>query len=369
MKLERHGHGGDIWTAAELYGLDKNGFLDFSSNMNPLGPPESAERILREEWRRELARYPDPDCRELRSAIARLYRVPEEAVLAGNGAAELIDLAVRTLAPRTVGLLRPCFSEYAEAAEKAGASTVDLPLREENGFLPDPEDPGVIRGEAASDILFFGHPNNPTGRLLPQAFIRRMLQTGKPLILDEAFIDFSGDEERFSLIREAPLTDKLLIVRSLTKFYTIPGLRLGFIVAHPDLIRRMKRLQVQWSVNALAQRIGIGMLGDRDFEDRTRAWLGTERPWLKERMEQLGLRVTDSDANYLLFRIPDEYGFTVHDLQGAMGRRGILIRDASTFGHLHSQYGRTAVKLREDNVRLVQGLQESIRELESGLSD
>ncbi|WP_438446574.1 threonine-phosphate decarboxylase CobD [Gorillibacterium sp. sgz5001074] len=363
MSLERHGHGGDIWTAAELYGLDKNGFLDFSSNMNPLGPPGSAERILLSEWRRELSRYPDPDCRELRERIAALYRVPVEAVLAGNGAAELIDLAVQSHNPRTVGLLRPCFSEYGEAAEKAGAAVIELPLREEHGFLPDPDSLELEEGIRASDLLFFGHPNNPTGRLLPQTFLDRVLDTDKPVILDEAFIDFSGDEERFSRIRQAPLTDKLMVVRSLTKFYTIPGLRLGFIVAHPDRIRRMKRQQVQWSVNALAQRLGAEMLGDREFGERTLAWLQAERPWLTEELRALGLQVTKSDTNYLLFRIPDEEPYDIRALQAAMGKRGILIRDASTFGCLSRRFGRTAVKLREDNLRLIGALQASIREL------
>jgi threonine-phosphate decarboxylase len=361
--LERHGHGGDIWTAAELYGLDKNGFVDFSSNMNPLGPPEAVGRIMTEEWKRELSRYPDPDCRELRAVIAAKYRVPEEAVLVGNGAAELIDLSVRMLKPQALGVLRPSFSEYGEAAERAGVPVVELPLREERAFQPDLETWELAGWLQAADLLFLGHPNNPTGKLLPRPFLDRVLQSGQTVILDEAFIDFSGDEERHSLIRQASVNERLLVVRSLTKFYTIPGLRLGFVVAHPGLIRRMKRLQVQWSVNALAQRVGIAMLGNTAFERDTLAWLNRERPWLKRRLESLGLLVTDSDTNYLLFRIPDGYNFGMKELQQKMGARGILIRDASTFRGLHGKFGRTAVKLREDNERLIAGLGASIREL------
>lgn len=361
MGLEKHGHGGDVWTAAELYGIDKNGFLDFSSNMNPLGPPEAAGAILSKEWRRELSRYPDPDCRELRSVIAGLYGVPEASVLIGNGAAELIDLAVRSSGPKKVGLLTPCFSEYGDAAEKAGAELIRIPLGEDRGFLPDPETSEAGLKEA--DLLFLGHPNNPTGRLLPESFLEHVLKRGKTVILDEAFIDFSGEEDARSYIRKAPETEGLLVVRSLTKFYSIPGLRLGFIVGHPESIRRMKRLQVPWSVNALAQRIGAAMLGDGDFTNRTLAWIREERPWLTERLRELGLEVTESVTNYLLFRLPDGWPFTIRELQEAMGRRGILIRDASTFPGLTDRYGRTAVKRREDNLRLLAGLKAAMGEL------
>lgn len=361
--LEKHGHGGDIWTAAELYGLDKNSFLDFSSNMNPLGPPEAAGRIMEQEWKRELSRYPDPDCRELRMRIAEVYRVPASCVLAGNGAAELIDLAVRARKPSAVGLLQPSFREYATAAQRSGAGIVDIPLDPERNFDPDwaaMEMSGAVRD---AGLFLFGHPNNPTGRLLSPDFLRRLLNTGKPVILDEAFIDFSEEEEARSLIRQAAESDRLCVVRSLTKFYTVPGLRLGFAVAGEGWVNEMKRLQVEWSVNALAQRIGIAVLGDADYARATREWMRTEGPWLEQALTGMGLEVTPSAANYLLFRLPPDWGMTIHLLQEAMGKRGILIRSASTYQGLDGCYGRTAVRSHGDNVRLVEGLGACLKEL------
>lgn len=365
--LERYGHGGDVWSASELYGLDKNEFLDFSSNMNPLGPPEPVGRILTQDWRKELVRYPDPACRELRAKIARTYGIPEDCILPGNGAAELIDLAVRVLMPSRMGLFRPSFSEYEDAARRCGAEVRDLFLREEDGF--DPQAETVVRELAGCDTLFAGHPNNPTGRLLDPGLIRFLLQQGvspdRPLriILDEAFIDFSEREDEWTFIREAAGSDRLFVVRSMTKFYAIPGLRLGFIVARPDWILRMKNLQVHWSVNALAQRIGTEVLGDTSFARAAHTWLKEEKRWLTDQMSGLSLSVTPGSANYLLFRLPHGVSFGIRELQAAMGRRGVLIRDASLFKGLDLSYGRTAIRLREDNARLVSALRQSLEEL------
>ncbi|MDF2960875.1 MAG: cobalamin biosynthesis protein CobQ [Paenibacillus sp.] len=359
--LEQYGHGGDLWTAAERFGKSKDDFLDFSSNMNPLGPPAAAEIIMRERWR-DIVAYPDPAVRELRGKLAEKYKVPMESVLVGNGAAELIDLAVRVLKPGVTALARPSFSEYAEAVQKADGAIHEIPLRAENDFML--QDTDVEQALALSDLLFLGSPNNPTGRLLPGSVLERLVAAEKPVILDEAFIDFSPDEDRLTMIRKASESRHLMVIRSMTKFYSIPGLRLGFIVAHPDHIRTMRHQQVQWSVNTMAQLIGAAVLDDYDYGRRTQAWLAEERPWLTNRLRELGLIVTPSDTNYLLFSLK-QLGLKVQELQVEMGRRGILIRDASGFPGLDESYVRVAVKLREQNERLVEELRASLITLSS----
>lgn len=359
--LERFGHGGDVWTAAEAYGISRDAFLDFSSNMNPLGPPQSVERIFLEEWRKGIVRYPDPAARELRQRISEVYRVPMESILAGNGAAELIDLAVRVLRPKVTGLVRPSFSEYEEAVRKYGGDIRDIHLSPENGFMLDRQT--LDRHLDACSLLFLGHPNNPTGRLLDPSLIRYVLDRNHPLILDEAFIDFAEREEEATFIREAAASDRLFVIRSMTKFYSIPGIRLGFIVAHPDRIEAMRKLQVQWSVNFLAQRIGSEVLGDSAFAAKTKSWLREERARLVSGLASIGCRTAPSDANFLLFQLPELAPFTIKDLQTAMGRKGVLIRDASLFAGLDTSYGRAAVKLREENARLVETLKASMEEL------
>lgn len=351
--LERYGHGGDLTTAEAVFGKPSGQFLDFSSNMNPFGPPERVGGLLAERWR-ELARYPDPAVRGLRRAIADKYRIPEESVLVGNGAAELIDLSIRAWSPRSVGLARPSFSEYEEAVLKIGGRIVDIPLSENDGFSLREE--SVRKAAAQADLLMLGHPNNPTGRLADRDMLLRLVRDRIPLIVDEAFVDFVPDEESASLIRLAAETERLCVIRSMTKFYAIPGIRLGFVVAHPNEIRRMAALQVPWSVNAIAQWVGEAVFAEREYAERTRGWLAAERPWLAEKLRGLGLSVYESDVNFLLVSIPDRFGIDAKRLQRRMGESGVLIRDASLFPGLGSAYFRVAVRFREDNSILVDRL-------------
>lgn len=357
--LERYGHGGDLWTAAEAFGKPRERFVDFSSNMNPLGPPEAVGRILAEQWQ-EVVHYPDPAVRELTGKLAAKHGVPVECVLVGNGAAELIDLAVRVRRPRVTGLVRPSFAEYEEAVEKIGGRIVDIPLDEANGFALRLAD--VQEAAGRCDLLFLGHPNNPTGRLLPDDVVQALAEGQIPAIVDEAFLDFCPREEELTLARAAAQNPHLTVIRSMTKFYSIPGLRLGYVVAHPQQIREMRRLQVPWSVNALSQWIGAAVLEEREFARRTLAWVKEEKEHLRAGLQTLGLTVYESDVNFVLFSLRP-LGLDVRALQAAMGRRGILIRDASLFPGLDETYCRVAVKLREQNEALLDGLRQSIAEL------
>ncbi len=358
--LERYGHGGDLWTAAETFGMPKDQFLDFSSNMNPLGPPETVGFIFSSRWK-EVVNYPDPAVRELTRKLAAKHKVDEDCILVGNGAAELIDLAVRVLRPGLTGLARPSFGEYEEAVAKIGGRVYDIPLSEASGYELKLSD--VKEAASLCDLLFLGHPNNPTGRLLPGEIVSWLAAGGIPAIIDEAFLDFSPREEELTLTRTAAESSSLMVIRSMTKFYSIPGIRLGYIVANPERIRLMKRLQVPWSVNALAQWIGSSVLEEREYAVRTLEWLKEEREVLTGKLRKLGLRVIDSDANFILFSLRP-LGLTVQALQAEMGRRGILVRDASLFAGLDETWCRVAVKLREQNEKLLAGLTEALSVLQ-----
>lgn len=356
--LERFGHGGDVWTAEEAFGRPKEQFLDFSSNMNPLGPPSVVEHIMRSSWK-DVAKYPDPAVRELRGKLSRKYDIPAESILVGNGAAELIDLVARALKTVVTGLARPSFTEYEEAVLGSGGSVHSIPLRREHEFVLQQEDAAAAK--SFCDLLFLGHPNNPTGKLIPRQVLCELEQSGVRLALDEAFMDFVPDEREHSMLRAAADSKHLFVLRSMTKFYAIPGIRLGFMVAHPDWIAQLKTMQVQWSVNYLAQLIGSAVLDDEEFERASRAWLAAEKPWLTDQLEQLGLEVVPSDVNFLLFAFPKQSGVSVKEAQQIMGRQGILIRDASLFEGLDRRYCRVAVRLREENERLVEGLRSMLR--------
>ncbi|MFC5703033.1 threonine-phosphate decarboxylase CobD [Cohnella faecalis] len=354
MKLERYGHGGDLATATEAYGLPQESWLDYSSNMNPWGPPEIVGELMKEHWR-DVAKYPDPAVRRLRAKLSETYRIPAESILVGNGAAELIDLVVRVFKPEETVLARPSFSEYEEAVLKAGGRTRSVLLREERMFEL------ANAREFASGAVFLGHPNNPTGRLIPAHVLDELREAGSRMIIDEAFMDFVPDEEELSYIRRASESEQIQVIRSMTKFYAIPGIRLGFMVAHPDLIRRLAEAQTAWSVNFLAQLVGEAVLDERAYAERTKTWLLEERPWLSGELRSLGLVVYPSDVNFLLVSLAGLEGWNVGRLQRAMAGRGILIRDASLFEGLNDSYFRIAIRLRPDNERLIKELKECLR--------
>ncbi|MFD0587143.1 threonine-phosphate decarboxylase CobD [Paenibacillus sp. GCM10027627] len=359
--LERFGHGGDLQTAEETYGFMKSDFLDYSSNMNPLGPPPAVRETLIH-YADHIERYPDPIARGLRRKLAERYSVDSSSLLAGNGGAELIDLAVRWLKPTRVVTAAPCFSEYGDAVRKIGAELLEVPLKASSGFQIDEEWMNEAMKYGGSALYILGSPNNPTGRLVHPDQIRRLLEAGAFVVLDEAFIDFVAEAERYSLIQEASAHKRLLVIRSMTKFYAIPGIRLGFIAAHPDSISELSRLQVPWSVNSLAQQIGEAVLDDREFEEKSLTWLHQERPKLANSLSSLGFNVYESSANYLLLQMQDAMGFSAGELQEAMGRRGFLIRNASLFAGLNERYIRVAVKLEEQNRQFISSLQACLLE-------
>lgn len=357
--LEKYGHGGDLRTAAEAYGLEEEQFLDFSSNMNPLGPPPSVRSVLNA-YAERIHAYPDPAVRELKRKLARLHAVEEDCILVGNGAAELIDLAVRAVRPAVAALARPSFTEYEDAVRKAGCEVYGLPLEAGNGFELGE---GLIRHaleRSGADLYIVGSPNNPTGKLADPEHIRLMLSRGAFVVLDEAFLDFVPGGEKLSMIAEAATSERLVVLRSMTKFYAIPGIRLGYAIGSAEAIGRMKELQVPWSVNSLAQSIGEAVLDDAEYAERTIRWLAEERPWLADRLRELGMEPVDGAANYLLVRLPDGLPFDATRLQREMGRRGVLIRDASRFPGLDGRYIRLAVKLRDQNAAMLSALQECL---------
>lgn len=358
--LERYGHGGDLRTAEEVFGRSAERFADFSSNMNPLGPPKAVREAM-SQYVEHIHMYPDPVSRALRAKLAERHGIPESSILVGNGAAELIDLSVRAIQPKVTALFMPCFDEYGDAARKCGGTISPISLKETNQFDLDESDVRAAIEHSGASLYMLGSPNNPTGRLVDRRFIHMLLDSGAYVVLDEAFLDFVPLEEEISFVSEAAKHERLIVIRSMTKFYAVPGIRLGYAVGLPSTIAKLRRLQVPWSVNSLAQRIGEAVLQEVEFEAASREWLITEREWLAAELERLGCQVTPSEANYLLLRLPEEAGYSASQLQLEMGRRGVLIRDASRFQGLDHRYIRVAVKLREQNIRLLEALSGCLR--------
>lgn len=365
--IERFGHGGDIWTAAESFGLEADSILDYSSNINPFGPPEQLFSILKQALPQVL-RYPDPTCRNLRKALASSlgsYIQPEN-ILVGNGAAECLHLAVSALAPRIVGIICPSFSEYEAIARQAGCEIRMLFTEKEQQFLPDVEE--LCSFVKQVDMLFIGHPNNPTGNFLPLSDLQKVAhaceQHNTYLCVDEAFLDFVNQAEKHTLVTVLDTLPHVLLFRSMTKMYAIAGLRLGYVIGHEQVIGLLKSKQISWSVNHLAQVAGEFLLEQHAYVLRTQEYVATQRAKMVTYLETLpGVTSFSSETNYLLIHVDS---IQSQILQEEMAKRGILIRNCSMYPGLGEGYIRLAIKTKEENERMVSVLRESLQILSTG---
>lgn len=359
MQLPEHIHGGNLARASLRYGLPAAEFIDFSANINPLGPsPQVVKAIVRS--LSLIASYPDPDCTELRTALAAYLGVEQRALLMGNGAAELIYLLIRVTGCRRALIPTPTFSEYGLAVLSHGGEIIELPMDEKENFRLPVEK--IVAGLPRADIVFICNPNNPTGRLVNAAALRAILNEarrhGVLVVVDEAFMDFIPGRELFSVMSEAGTRGNLAVLYSLTKFFGIPGLRLGAIATSPDLIARMGAAKDPWNVNILAQVAGLEGLRDLSYMEETNRLVRQERKFLLEKIAGIpGLQPLPGAANFLLVRVAGS-GLTSGDLTDLLGRRGVLVRDCRGFSGLEGRYIRIAVKTRPENQKLLRSLSE-----------
>ncbi len=329
-------HGGNRWAAAARLGIPPERFIDFSANLNPLGPPRGVRRVLQEAADR-IEEYPEPEYLELRQAIAAAAGVGRENVFVGNGASEILQLWAYVNRPARAIVLPPTYGEYARAVRIAGGVVVD----------------GGAHPEATGDVVFCCNPNNPTGRLLAREEVLSLSARGKTLLVDESFLGFAGEADGLTLGREAASGEGVFVLVSLTKLYALPGLRLGYAIAPREAIRDLEEAATPWRVNALAEAAGRAALADEAFREATRRVVTVERQYLTAELAGLpGVLVYPGAANFLLLRVPRT------DLGEMLARRGLLVRDCRNFLGLDEYHLRVAVRRREENETLIRALKE-----------
>jgi threonine-phosphate decarboxylase len=348
-------HGGNIYDVARQHGLRAEAIVDFSSNINPLGPSPRVLRALRAQLRC-IGRYPELQPSGLIRDLARRHRLPEDAIAVGNGSTALIYRLPGVLKAKAALILHPTFSEYERAFGQAGCR-IDVVLRQEAQDFAPPWPRLFEALRRGYDAVILCNPNNPTGDLIPPAalleFVEAAARSGTAVIVDEAFMDF---QEAASLKHEVVRRSNLIVLRSLTKCFALAGLRLGFLVAPPPLVKRWRDTEEPWAVSALAQLAGRESLKDRQYLRRTLALIATERRYLLEQLRPIaGLKVFPSTANFLLFKLV-RAGWDAARLQQALLRHRILIRDCSSFPGLGGAFVRIAVRGRDDNRRLIRAL-------------
>ena len=373
-------HGGDWYSFQE-----KRGFLplDFSANVSPLGLPESA-RAAAGRALYESARYPDPECRALRKAIAQEYGVPAEWIFCGNGAADIIYRAAYAAFPRRALLLAPCFEEYERALRSAGTE-VDFYFPDADRFTIRDASHFLELVHPDTDMIILGEPNNPTGLCTDREVLAQIADfcesRGVRLVLDECFMDFVEDSEgrswihRWSSLSEEIHYRNVCVLRAFTKFYGMAGLRLGWcVIPDLDFLRKVQLAGPPWAVSCAAQAAGIAALKEHGYREELRALVARERPRLAEGLERLGFFVLPGEANFLAFYVPaglypgntdltkkraaDSMRKKQINLDELLRSYGIMIRDLRSFRGLGSGWYRTAVRTKEENERLLNALSE-----------
>lgn len=339
--MKRYEHGGQVYNAAGNLG----DWLDFSANINPLGLSKKILQTLTENLR-GIVNYPDPNATELKCAIARRYNVLEKNLVLLNGAAEFFYLYLNVMRPARVVIPVPSFSEYERAARAAGCQVKHFFTSAEENFSLDVGKLEVT----AKDCVIIGRPNNPTGNLIAVEKILQLAEVTN-VIVDESFIDFLDVESVRKFVSK-----KVSVVQSLTKIFAIPGLRLGFAVVEENLAAKLNLSKDVWNVNLLAQKAGVAALSDEDFLQRTRAWLEEEKKFFVERLSNLrDVKIFPPTVNFVLFQHEQAKKILV-DLQ----REKILLRDCTNFAGLGKSYLRSAIRSREENIRLFNVLEKII---------
>lgn len=377
-------HGGNIYKVFREKNIKE--ILDYSSNINPYGIPESLKsRIIKN--LEILERYPDPDYVELREKLANLNNVNLSDIILGNGATEIIFLFMKVINPKKILIVSPTFGEYERAVKAVGTSrnSIDLSCSDDNKNIENKEieieyfelkesddfklNIGNLKNqlEKKYDLLIICNPNNPTGKFLKLAQTEEILKEcnkyDTKLFIDEAFIEFLADRMKESIINTEENKKNLFVTRAFTKFFAIPGLRLGYgMYFDKELEQKISEKKEPWSVNNIAELAGLTVLDDTEYIEKTLKWITKEKIYMYEKLNEIsGIKVYETEVNFITGKIDEKLfleGLNVKILREKMLEQGILIRDASNFKFLDERFFRLAIKDRASNDRVIEAMKE-----------
>ena len=379
-------HGGNIYKIFREKNIEE--ILDYSSNINPYGIPDSLKKRITENLE-ILERYPDPDYIELRQKLAHLNKVDVSNIILGNGATEIIFLFMKVINPKKILIVSPTFGEYeraVKATERVEGSSI---LGDSNKKKDDEKSFGKqkieieyfelkesdyfklnihnLKNELEKkyDLLIICNPNNPTGKFLKldetEEILRECNKYNTKLFIDEAFIDFLKDGMKESIIDTKEDKQNLFVTRAFTKFFAIPGLRLGYgIYFDKNLEKEISEKKEPWSVNNIAEIAGLTVLDDTKYIEETLIWIAEEKTYVYEKLNEInGIKVYETEVNFITGKIDEKLfseGLNVKILREKMLEQGILIRDASNFKFLDERFFRLAIKDRKNNDRVIETL-------------
>jgi threonine-phosphate decarboxylase len=329
--------------------------VDCSSSVNPLGASRKVISTIKMNVDSLVPKYPDPECRDLKKSLSHYLHVDPEWISVGNGAVEIIYWFAHLISfGKRVVIPAPTFCEYELSSQKAGTQVTFVPL---HNFELDADQ--VIENARGADAVFLCNPNNPTGILSTKQITKIIenVDSSTRILLDECFIELVDNSDINTMMERISEFDNLVILRSLTKSFGLAGLRLGYSVCNPILAKKLSANKIPWNVNGLAQIAGVAALDDRDHLSKARALIKKERTFLYDNIGKLkSFRQLKSDSNYFLVHLKS--GNSTQFRDALLKKTGVLVRDCSTFAGMGSTYIRLSVKMHEENVLVLKGLEE-----------
>jgi threonine-phosphate decarboxylase len=356
-------HGGDIWGFSRKYNVPLEEVLEFSGPINFLGPSPKAVTAVKQ-YAKLIKFYPDPDPVEFKTEVAKYVGqgVEEENIILGNGSIELI-YAITEVLPRGFKALIPVpsFSEYEKAAIRVGGEVVFVQLPESCALEPERIKRAVT---AETKILCLCNPHSPSGVLYDKETLIVLLdfchKRNIIFSIDENYIEFAERGQETTLAGLVKDYENLFVIRSVTKFYGMAGIRLGYGIAEPNLVKKLENVRIPWSINSLASCATLAAFNDTDFIENTKRTISKERAKLAKSLNEIeGLHVYPSATNFLLVRITN-LKITSTKLKELLAKEHMLIRDCCTFVGLDDSYFRVTVRSGKDNQKLVQSIKQII---------
>lgn len=355
--MANFGHGGNAKEISRKNNIDYEKIIDFSANINPLGISEKVKKSIIDNIN-VIEKYPDINYFELKNAISRFEKIRSEDIFLGNGAAEVLFNIIRAVNPKKTLIMAPTFSEYEEAVESIGKEVELYYLKEENEFKI--QNDIMERLNKNIELIIICNPNNPTGVLTKSDFIIELVKRAKKnntkVLVDESFLDFIKEE--YSVVKYTDIYDNLIIMKSLTKFFALPGLRIGYgICSNVALNKKIELNTPAWNINSMAEEAAKCALEDKIYIDETIIYIDNEREYLySELLKFNSIKVFKPCANFIFFKLKDKI-----DLFSEFLQYNILIRSCNNYNGIDDAYYRIAIRTHEDNVKLIKELHKILK--------
>jgi len=353
-------HGGNIFDYSKKLNILPKDIIDSSASLIPFSTPKFLLKALKREMRNKNFRYyPDKNFQELRNTIGSFHDIDPENIMPGNGASELITWIGYEASESGMNCLPiPCFSDYERSLKCWNANYIFDKLPK-NWSNKNPQNFPLMPN---SDVLWITNPHNPTGQLWSKKSLKKLLYNYKLIICDEAFISITPDGEKESLISLIKDFDNLIVIRSLTKLFSIAGLRLGYMVGNKKLLHKLKEKRDPWPLNAFAIEAGITLLKNKkEYETwikKIHSWVRTEKNWMSLEIERIkGLRVLNSSTNFFLIKSKNSMKPNIEYLEN----QGILIRECSSFRSLSNKWARISIQTHSQNKKIINAIHNSLK--------